>query len=116
MSVGVEWIVDAEGCAPDALRDLPRIRALFDRIVRELELRVVGELVHPFPAPGGITAMYLLAESHLTCHTYPEVGVATFNLACCRPRPEWAWAKALAEAISATQVTVRCVIRGQAGS
>ena len=110
--VGVEWVVDADGCAPEALRDVARLRTLLDRVVHELELRVVGQLVHPFPSPGGITAMYLLAESHLTCHTYPESGTATFNLACCRPRPEWPWAARLAEALTATSVTVRKLERG----
>lgn len=110
--VGVEWVVDAAGCDPAALRDAAAIEALLAAIVRELELRIVGKLVHPFPSPGGVTAMFLLAESHLTCHTYPEHGVATFNLACCRPRPEWPWSERLAESFGATRVRVRRITRG----
>jgi S-adenosylmethionine decarboxylase len=112
---GIEWIVDAHGCDPVRLRDLAAVCALLDRIVAELDLRVLGQpLVHGFDAPGGVTALYLLTESHLSCHTYPESGVATFNLYCCRERPDWPWADALACALGARRVDVRRVVRGAA--
>ena len=66
---------------------------------------------HVFPAPGGITGFVMLSESHLACHTYPEHGVLTINLYCCRPRPEWAWSERLAEIVGATNVDVREVTR-----
>ena len=40
-------------------------------------------------APGGITGVALLAESHFAVHTFPEHGALTLNLFCCRPRPDW---------------------------
>jgi S-adenosylmethionine decarboxylase len=115
-SVGTEWLVDAWGCDPARLADPTRLRALCEEIVGDLALHVIGELWHPFPPPGGVTAMYLLSESHLTCHTWPEAGVATFNLSCCRPRPAWDWRAKLAAHLGATSVEVRSVIRGAAGA
>src|SRR5215471_6493767 len=113
-SVGIEWAVDAGGCAPDALRDVDRLRALLERAIRELDLRVVGDgRWHAFPAPGaGVTGLYMLTESHLACHTYPEDGVATFNLYCCRAREEWPWGERLREALGAAHVRVQRVERG----
>jgi S-adenosylmethionine decarboxylase len=106
--LGTEWIIEAKGCAPAALRDLARMRGLCAEIVRELALIVVGEPQwHQFGGPGGVTGLYLLTESHLACHSYPELGVVTFNLYCCRPRARWAWEARLAEALGATQVAVR---------
>jgi S-adenosylmethionine decarboxylase len=117
MGVGVEWVVDAEGCDARALQDASRVTAVMDRAIRELELRVVGEgHVHTFGGAGGVTALYLLTESHLACHTYPELGVATVNLYCCRVRPEWPWRERLAEMLGAAQVTVRKVARGAENS
>ena len=110
----MEWVVDATGCDASALSDLARIEALLEEIVADLTLRVVGRLSHPFPAPGGVTAMYLLAESHLACHTYPEIGTATFNLACCRPRPDWPWQERLQARLGAVRVTIRKLERGDA--
>jgi len=115
MTGGTEWLVDAEGCSADALRDLDSMRGLCDRVVADLELRVVGEAAwHQFPWPGGVTGLFLLTESHLACHTYPESGVATFNLYCCRVRPPWPWVKQLRAALGATRVTVRSLERGTA--
>ena len=116
MIVGTEWLVDASGCSPDALRSLSRLMSLFARVVADLELRVVGEAVwHVFPGHGGVTGLLLLRESHLACHTYPELGVATFNLYCCRERPAWNWEERLAETLEAAAVTVRRIERRPAG-
>ncbi len=113
--VGVEWLIDAYGCQPDRLRDEQRLRELLARVLRELELRVVGEPQwHQFGGAAGVTGLYLLSESHLACHTYPEHGLATFNLYCCRARPEWAWRQALAEALGATRVELWSFPRGGA--
>lgn len=106
--VGTEWLVEASGCDAERLRDAETLRALVSRVVRELDLRVVGEgQWHKFPGEGGVTGLLLLSESHLACHTYPELQVATFNLYCCRARPRWAWEERLVEALGATRVEVR---------
>jgi S-adenosylmethionine decarboxylase len=113
MNIGTEWLVDAEGCSPDLLRDLKTVRGLCEEVVADLDLRVVGDpMWHQFPQPGGITGLYLLTESHLACHTFPETGIATFNLYCCRPRPPFAWEDRLRAVLSASQVTVRTAARG----
>ena len=110
--VGTEWIVDATGCEVEALRDVVRLRAVFARAIDELDLLVAGEEVwHRFPEPGGVTGLVLLTESHLACHTYPEHGIATINLYCCRVRPAWPWAERLGEMLGAQAVAVRVVER-----
>jgi S-adenosylmethionine decarboxylase len=73
MNLGTEWLIDASGCDPAALADLDRLRAVFDRVIRDLDLNVLGEIAwHQFDHPGGVSGLALLSESHLTCHTYPE--------------------------------------------
>jgi S-adenosylmethionine decarboxylase len=111
---GVEWIVDAHGCRPDLLRSEAALASLFDRVILEQSLKPVGpRLVHAFPAPGGITALVMLSESHLTCHTFPETGYASLNLYCCRPRSAWPFEERLAEILGASSVLVRSVERPQ---
>src|SRR5262249_56512672 len=105
--------VEAEGCTSGRLGSWPAVRATGEAIVRDLKLKVVGEgLAHQFPPPSGVTMMYLLTESHLTCPTYPEYGIATFSLSCCRPRPRWDWEGQLGAFLGAARVTVRCLSRG----
>ena len=111
--MGIEWIVDAYGCSSDRLRDLRVLQSLFARMIADLDLHPCGDARwHQFEASGGITGMVILSESHLACHTFPELGVATFNLYCCRPRSAWPWERQLSEQFGAAQVSVRCVSRG----
>ena len=112
MTSGTEWLVDASGCEPSRLKSRDALAALFDAIVRDLELKVVGTPAwHVFPDPGGITGVYLLAESHLTIHTFPEHGTVCINLFCCRPRPAWDFDTGLSRHLGATEVSVRMVER-----
>jgi S-adenosylmethionine decarboxylase len=113
MSVRTEWFVDAEGCSAGLLRDIDAVRAVCEAVITNLDLRIVGEpMWHQFPLPGGVTGLYLLTESHLACHTFPETRIATFNLYCCRPRPAFDWEGRLPELLSAGRVTVRIAARG----
>ena len=114
MKVGTEWLIDAEGCSARLLRDLGTMKRVCDLIIADLDLRSLGDPVwHQFPTPGGVTGLILLTESHLACHTYPELGVVTFNLYCCRLRPEWPWEARLTELLGAGRVIVRSVGRGE---
>jgi len=108
MTLGTEWLIDASGCDADALADLERLRAVFNRVINDLDLNVVGEIAWAkFSEPGGVSGLALLSESHLTCHTYPEFGAATFNLYCCRKRTAWPWENMLREMLGAQEVRVQ---------
>lgn len=112
MEIGTEWLIEAAGCRPESLRDPAVLEELFHRVIAELALRPLhAPAWHVFPGPGGITGFVMLSESHLACHTYPEHGVATINLYCCRPRPEWPWDEQLREMLGAADVRVRAVDR-----
>ena len=88
------------------------LRDVLGRVLADLDLKSIGSVWHKFPGEGGVTGLIALTESHLACHTYPEHGTATFNLYCCRTRPEWDWATALKDAIAAVSVTVTKIERG----
>lgn len=116
-AAGCEWIVDATSCSFERLQSLEGMRRVCDRIVHELELQVVGQpLWRQFPEPGGVTGLYLLSESHLACHTWPELGLATFNLFSCRRRGDWPWQDRLREMLGAESVSVRIAERGFVGA
>ena len=114
--VGREWIIDAIGCREDLLSDRESLEAVLDRVIADLNLHVVGEgHWHQFPGAGGWTVLFLLTESHLSCHTYPETGIATFNLYCCNERAPWTWQQSLSELLQAKEVVVRSFDRGTSG-
>lgn len=114
---GMEWIVDAHGCRPETLRSTGTLRGLLAEVVEDLALHTVGAPQwHVFPGPAGVTGLILLSESHLACHTYPELGFAAFNLYCCEPKRAWPWERRLADVLGAREVHVREVTRGVAAT
>ena len=115
-SVGVEWVIDARGCDPAKLIDRSALAELFDGIVADLSLTVVGTPVwHVFPGTGGMTGLCLLSESHLAMHTFPEHASMCLNVFCCRPRGEWDIEERLRRHIGAADVEVTRVQRNYAG-
>jgi len=113
---GIEWVVEAYGCRPDDLSNLQIIQALFERVVREVNLHPCGATQwQQFPQSGGITGLCLLSESHLACHTFPEFGSLCMNLFCCRPRPEWDFESCLRQMLGAEVINIRRLERSYIG-
>ena len=112
---GREHIVDAYGCRESSLQSKETVQRLVARILAEMRLRVIGEpMWHVFPGPGGLTGLVMLAESHLSVHTFPEQRYAAVNLYCCRPTADWAWDANLQEMLGAERVVVRTLVRAAA--
>lgn len=113
MIVGTEWLIEAFGCDEETLRDVSALQNVFARIIADLGLKAIGEGAwHKFGGAGGVTGLTMLTESHLACHTYPEFQTATFNLYCCKSRPEWDWEANLIEMLGANQVKITKIERG----
>ncbi len=109
---GVEWIVDVARCRPAVLRRRSRLEALFRDLVRDLGLHVVGKPSwHRFPRTGGLTGAWILAESHLTIHTFPEHASCCLNVFSCARRPAPRWSRALGALGQGRRVRVRRVVR-----
>lgn len=113
LSVGTQWVIDAGGCDSQLLQSISRIESICDQVIESLGLHVIGgPATHQFDAPHGVTVLYLLSESHLACHTYPEHSLATFNFVCCRDEAEWPWREELSRRLGATGVSIRVLRRG----
>ena len=116
-SHGLEWLVEAHGCAPSSLADVSLLQRLFALMISDLHLHPIGQAQwHQFPETGGITGICLLSESHLACHTFPEHGSMCLNVFCCRQREEWPFQNRLAEMFGAQDVSVKAILRPYATS
>lgn len=82
---GLHLTADLAGCdaARPAMTEPEALGALCRQLVQASGLTAVGELFHRFPAPGGVTGVVLLAESHLAVHTWPERAAATLDVFVC---------------------------------
>ena len=68
----------------ELLSTVEGVKPLLDMIVKIGKLNVLGEIKHQFQ-PKGATILYLLSESHLSIHTYPEKNYVAIDLYCCNP-------------------------------
>lgn len=67
---------------------------LTDNIIFDLNLKVVKKIFHAF-SPIGITFGYILSQSHIIIHTYPEIGMIHIDLVICSNRKKQEFEKSL---------------------
>jgi S-adenosylmethionine decarboxylase len=53
------------------------------KLVKESGLSAVGHYFHQFGGSGGVTGMVVLAESHMSIHTWPEKRYVTVDVYVC---------------------------------
>lgn len=82
---GLHLMGDFFGCTCDRsfLVDAALLARLCRKLVEEVGLHAVGELFHPFGGDSGVTGVVVLAESHLSLHTWPESGTVTLDVYVC---------------------------------
>ncbi|MBI4368866.1 MAG: S-adenosylmethionine decarboxylase [Elusimicrobia bacterium] len=86
VNLGRLLLIIAAGCNPGALHRL-KLEKTIKIILRRTKMTVVKCQRHRF-SPDGLTATYILKESHLVCHTWPEHHAAVLELFCCHPIPQ----------------------------
>ena len=93
------------GCPFGLLDDEAHIRNVLANAATLSESTLLGIQSHKFQ-PQGVTAVALLAESHISIHTWPETGVAKCDIFTCSDKclPEKA-VEYMKEAFKATEVT-----------
>jgi S-adenosylmethionine decarboxylase len=63
--------------------------------------------------PQGVSGVAVLSESHISVHTWPEIGYAAFDVFMCGDAQPWKSVGVLAEAFSTDDVRVREFLRGE---
>jgi S-adenosylmethionine decarboxylase len=80
--IGKHLTVDMYGCSFDVLDDLEFVKNAMLTAVTEANMTLLNFSYHKFE-PQGLTALALLAESHMSIHTYPELGYAAVDVFTC---------------------------------
>lgn len=67
----------------ELLLDSEKLKSIFNKTLKEHNFSILKTTFYSFE-PQGFTAIFLLSESHLAVHTYPEHNSLYFNLYSCR--------------------------------
>jgi S-adenosylmethionine decarboxylase len=110
-------IIDGYGGDPRRLADLELVRALLDRVPLEIGMvKIAPPYVCRYegskPSDWGISGFVLIAESHLSVHTFPERGLLWADIFSCKSFDADRLVDAVREAFSLREARVTLLGRG----
>ncbi len=79
---GHHLILDLFGVDRKLLDDEEEIMRILKEVSEKCGMRIIKGAYHKF-TPQGVTAFYILAESHISIHTWPEYGDAAVDVYYC---------------------------------
>ena len=110
--VGKHCIAEIHGCDANLLDDLAHIRQTLSDAAGHGMSTLLKLSSHRFDPQGG-TALALLAESHLSLHTWPEHGYAAVDAFTCGDTADpKRCCQFIADALKADSIEFRIVERG----
>lgn len=80
--VGSHCILELYDCSEALLNDADFVQQSLRDAAKQANATLLNEVLHQFE-PQGITALALLSESHISIHTWPEVGYAALDVFTC---------------------------------
>jgi len=80
--LGRHLIVELYGCDAQILDNLELIRTNMLKAAKDCGATIIGEMFHQF-TPQGLSGAVVIAESHFTIHTWPELGYAAMDFFTC---------------------------------
>lgn len=81
-ALGQHLLVELKDCNTDILHSLNEVRKIMVSAAEEASATIVDVSFHEFN-PFGISGMVIIAESHLSIHTWPEYGYAAVDIFTC---------------------------------
>ncbi len=89
-----------------------RIQNAFRKCVEVCGATLLHIHTHKF-SPQGVSGVAVLAESHISVHTWPEIGYGAFDVFMCGDAEPWRAVGVLKEAFATDHVEVRELLRGE---
>ncbi len=84
MSIGIHIIADLKGVENGKISTVDEVKKIMEGAVKVGGLTKIRSHYHQF-TPKGVSGIILIAESHLSFHTWPEYGLVTLDIFTCGP-------------------------------
>lgn len=112
-SIGSHILADFYGMSQSLLRSSPKLETLLRRAAETAGATVLASHFHSFGDAGGITGVVLLAESHISIHTWPESDFAAVDIFMCGTANPQRALDALVKALAPARQHVEVAARGR---
>jgi S-adenosylmethionine decarboxylase len=84
VSIGIHLVGDLKGVEPEKISKVDAMEDVMESAVKYGKLTKIRSYYHQF-SPSGVSGIILLAESHLSFHTWPEHGLVALDIFTCGP-------------------------------
>ncbi len=108
---GTHLILDVYGA--ERLDELEHVETALRKAVDAAGATLLHIHLHHFTPNGGISGVAVLAESHISIHTWPECGYAALDVFMCGETNPHATIEILREAFSPERIAVEEHLRGR---
>ena len=111
-ALGCHILAELSHCNPNALSDAALVKDIMERAALEAKAEIKEIALHKF-SPQGVSGVVVIAESHLSIHTWPELGYAAIDIYTCGETTEpWRACYFMAEKLGSQEMTFSEVKRG----
>ena len=111
-ALGTHIIVELSDCNAQILSDVEEVTEILVTAAKEANAEVLQTAFHRF-MPQGVSGVVVIAESHLSIHTWPEYGYAAMDIYTCGDHTDpWKACRYAAEKFQAKQMLTTEVRRG----
>lgn len=111
-ALGCHIVAEFSHCDSEILTDLERVQAAMVRAAEVANTQVREVAFHRFE-PHGVSGVVVIAESHLSIHTWPELGYAAIDIYTCGNTADpWLGLQYLAEQFRSRSLTTSVIHRG----
>lgn len=111
-ALGTHIIVELSECDSKILSDVDQVTKILVSAAQEAKAEVLQTAFHRF-TPQGVSGVVVIAESHLSIHTWPEYGYAAMDIYTCGDHTDpWRACRYAAEKFHAKQMLTTEVRRG----
>ena len=109
---GAHLLADMHGIDEDKLKDVASLEDLLRHSAQAAGAQILFSHFHSFGTGQGVTGVVLLAESHISIHTWPEFGFAAADIFMCgQAKPQRAL-EIIQTALQPTSCTIQNIKRG----
>lgn len=114
--MGMHLLMDGYDCPPAPLSSSRKVRQLLETLPRQLGMKAISrakvmEYRAEKAADSGVTGIIMLAESHITVHTFPQRGYVAVDIFSCKPFPAKSVSAQLKKEFSMGKADVRIIGR-----
>lgn len=110
-TIGSHVIVELSGCKFESLNDPDLIKTILVDAIEMSGANIIDYRQHQFPVQG-VSFIFLLSESHLSIHTWPEHGYASIDMYTCGRSNPLSACNYIKEKFNASKIIVSQLKRG----